>query len=148
MKRGRAKPSGEPPAKMRTSREVYNLIKWDGRFDGAQYVIGYDDHASPEPREIAYRDFDPEGDIPWHRVVYFRAPSGLVWDRRTRLDAIAAPAPGAPASPAGEAAAPLEAKAGPAAEGPSLLAQSARLPYRFDPAAGAWAQASLDDPLG
>ncbi|HEU4405787.1 MAG TPA: poly(A) polymerase [Polyangiaceae bacterium] len=148
MKRGPAKPTGEPPAKMRTSREVYNLIKWDGRFDGAQYVIGYDDHASPEPREIAYRDFDPEGDIPWHRVVYVRGPAGIAWDRRTRLDAIAAPAPGAPASPAGGAVAPLEAKAGPAAEGPSLLAQSARLPYRFDPAAGAWARAALDEPLG
>src|SRR5215213_1109390 len=129
MKRGRAKPSGEPPAKMRTSREVYNLIKWDGRFDGARYVIGYHDHASPEPREIAYRDFDPEGDIPWHRVVYFRAPSGIVWDRRSRLDAVAPP--DATKAPDAEAATPLEAKPGPATDAPSLLAETARLPYRF-----------------
>ncbi len=140
MKRVGTKPPGEPPAKMRTSRAIYNLIKWDTRFDGAGYAIGYDDHVRPEPREIAYLAFDPDGDIPWHRVVYFRAPGGIVWDRRTRLDAVAPPPPGA--APAAPAAPPA-----PGAEpgGPPLV-ERARVPYRFDVTAGAWAPAALDDP--
>jgi poly(A) polymerase len=125
---------------MRTSREIYNLIKWDDRFDGAAYVIGYDDHVSPEPREIAYRDFDPEGDIPWHRVVYFRGPGGLAWDRRTRLDAVAPPAASARAAP------PVEAKAPPGGVAPAApVVERARQPYRFDPSAGAWGRAPFDD---
>src|SRR4051812_49589443 len=70
---------------MRTSREVYDRIRWDPRFDPTRFVIGYEARL-PAPREVAYTAFVPDGDIPWHRVLYFREGDAIVWDRRAKLD--------------------------------------------------------------
>ncbi|WP_194922250.1 2'-5' RNA ligase family protein, partial [Catenulispora rubra] len=32
--------------------------------------------------------FDPQGDIPWHRVLFFEADGQLVWDRASGVDAL------------------------------------------------------------
>ena len=75
------------PAPMRTSREVYDRIRWDARFDPTRFVIGYEARL-PAPKEVAFTAFVPDGDIPWHRVLYFREGDAVVWDRRTRHDAL------------------------------------------------------------
>lgn len=75
------------PAKQRTSREVYDRIRWDPQLDPGAYTIGYDAHAQGI-KEVPYLSFVPDGDIPWHRVWYFRAGDRIVWDRRTRYDEV------------------------------------------------------------
>lgn len=72
---------------MRTSREIYHWIRWDSRFDPARFAFGYDDHGG-EPKEVALTAFVPDGDIPWHRVLYLRQGTTIVWDRRTGLDRV------------------------------------------------------------
>jgi poly(A) polymerase len=73
---------------MRTSREIYHWIRWDPRFDPAEFAVGYDDHGGA-PKEIALVAFVPDGEIPWHRVLYLRRGRSVVWDRRTGLDRVA-----------------------------------------------------------
>ena len=75
------------PTPMRTSREVYDRVRWDSRLDPTRFVIGYEARMSA-PKEVAFTAFVPGGDIPWHRVVYFREGDAIVWDRRSRLDAV------------------------------------------------------------
>jgi uncharacterized protein (UPF0248 family) len=87
---------------MHTSREVYDRIRWDPRIDPTRFVIGYESRL-PEPREVAFTAFVPDGDIPWHRVLYFREGSRVVWDRRTRLDTVHPDAPGLTFDPASNA---------------------------------------------
>lgn len=74
---------------MRTSREIYHWIRWDSRFDPAQFAFGYDDHGG-EPKEVPLAAFVADGDIPWHRVLYLRRGTTIVCDRRTGLDRLAA----------------------------------------------------------
>ncbi|MFO0556667.1 MAG: poly(A) polymerase [Polyangiales bacterium] len=76
---------------MRTSREIYHWIRWDSRFDPTHFAFGYDDHGG-EPKEVALAAFVPDGDIPWHRVLYLRRGTAIVWDRRTGLDRLVASA--------------------------------------------------------
>ncbi|GHG97040.1 DUF504 domain-containing protein [Comamonas sp. JC664] len=77
-----------------TSREVYHRIRWDERFDPREFVIGYDTH-DEVMAEMPFNDFVPDGEIPWHRVWYFKRRQQVVWDRRERLDLLA-PSPPAP----------------------------------------------------
>ncbi|WP_437962050.1 RNA repair domain-containing protein [Sorangium sp. So ce119] len=89
---------GEAPQKLRTSRQVYDQIRWDPRLDPAAFVIGYETRESGA-EEIGLPRFDPEGDIPWHRIRYIRQGTTTVWDRRSRVDLLegkrSAPAPSA-----------------------------------------------------
>jgi poly(A) polymerase len=72
---------------LRTSEEVYHRVRWDPTFDPARFTIGYEARR-PEPKEIRLCDFSPGGDIPWHRVLYFKADGDIVWDRRTQIDLV------------------------------------------------------------
>lgn len=89
---------GEARQKLRTSRQVYDQIRWDPRLDPAAFVIGYETRESGT-EEISLPSFDPEGDIPWHRIQYIRRGTTAVWDRRRRVDLLegkrSAPAPSA-----------------------------------------------------
>jgi uncharacterized protein (UPF0248 family) len=76
---------------LRTSAEIYYQLTWDGRFEARQYLLGIQTRRGV--REVAVVDFDPHGDIPWHRILYVRGPQGLVWDRARRLDILTPPAP-------------------------------------------------------
>lgn len=38
--------------------------------------------------EIPLLEFIPGGDVPWHRVYYFKKGREVMWDRNTRLDRI------------------------------------------------------------
>ncbi len=79
--------------KLPTSREVYDRIRWDTRFDRAEFVVGYDHHGA-EPNEVAFEAFSP-GEIPWHRILYFKQAGRIVWDRRARLDLLSSISGGA-----------------------------------------------------
>ena len=48
-------------------------------------MIGYGERFAGSA-EVRLLDFEPGGDIPWHRVLYVRGPRGVVWDRRARID--------------------------------------------------------------
>ncbi|WP_434382114.1 DUF504 domain-containing protein [Melittangium boletus] len=71
--------------RFQTSREVYHRIRWDPRIDAHDFVIGYDTHGE-QLEEVGFTSFVPEGDIPWHRVWYFRRGHERIWDRRERVD--------------------------------------------------------------
>lgn len=77
---------------MQTSKQVYDRIRWDPGLDPARCRIGIDVHAE-HLQEVAFAAFEPGGDIPWHRIVYFAYDGEAVWDRRTRLDRLAQPPP-------------------------------------------------------
>ncbi|MFJ9802294.1 poly(A) polymerase [Streptomyces wuyuanensis] len=78
---------------MRTSEEIYHRVRWDPRFDPARFVMGIRRRAA-EPKRIRLEDFDPSGEIPWHRVLFFEADGEVVWDRTAGVDRIDATAAG------------------------------------------------------
>jgi uncharacterized protein (UPF0248 family) len=75
----------EKKPRLRTSKEVYDLLRWDPRRSPGDYRIGYGERFAGTA-EVPLLEFDPGGEIPWHRVLYVRGPGGVVWDRRTRID--------------------------------------------------------------
>lgn len=64
---------------MATSREVYNRIRWDPRFDPRRFVVGYRDNTSERPLEMPFEAWD--GTVPWHRVSHFALDGRIVWSR-------------------------------------------------------------------
>lgn len=74
-----------PREKLRPSDEVYHQIRWDPRLDPAAFVIG---HETRDGRieELPFPLFVPGGEIPWHRIRFYRQGAVLVWDRRERID--------------------------------------------------------------
>ncbi|WP_342380657.1 RNA repair domain-containing protein [Myxococcus stipitatus] len=75
-----------------TSREVYHRIRWDPRLDAREFVIGYDAHGETM-EEMPFEAFVPDGELPWHRVWYFKRGREVVWDRKERIDRLSHPAP-------------------------------------------------------
>jgi poly(A) polymerase len=72
---------------MRTSQEIYHRVRWDARFDASRFVVGVEQRGR-EPKRVPLPSFDPQGDIPWHRVLFFEADGQLVWDRASGVDAL------------------------------------------------------------
>ncbi|WP_223645274.1 poly(A) polymerase [Corallococcus sp. EGB] len=109
-----------------TSREVYHRIRWDSRLDAREFVIGYDAHRGAM-QEMPLEAFVPDGEIPWHRVWYFKRGTLVVWDRKERIDLLGN------AGPAEEPAQPP----------PVAVPGFTPLPaWKYDGRSGAWAQAS------
>ncbi|WP_224372507.1 poly(A) polymerase [Hyalangium versicolor] len=127
-----------------TSRELYHRIRWDPRLDAREFVIGYDAH-SEEMEEMPFEAFVPDGEIPWHRVWYFRRGTEVVWDRRKRLDVLDSLVPKAPATEESEAPVPAQphpqqqARTHHAGKHPFTPIPS----YRFDAKTASWVEASL-----
>ncbi|MER6994688.1 RNA repair domain-containing protein [Streptomyces sp. NPDC000410] len=113
---------------MRTSEEIYHRVRWDPRFDPARFVMGINQRGAA-PKRMPLDAFDPGGEIPWHRVLFFEADGELVWDRSSGVDRI-------DATDAGRIRNPRRLRA------PFF---AARTPYVFDPARG-WVPA--DEPRG
>lgn len=64
---------------------IYHQLRWDPRFDaGACEIVLADRPAGT--KVIAFRDFLPNGPIPWHRIVGFRYRGDVLWDRTARVD--------------------------------------------------------------
>lgn len=119
-----------------TSREVYHRIRWDPRLDAREFVIGYDAH-SEQLEEMPFQAFVPDGEIPWHRVWYFRRGTEVVWDRRKRIDTLATLVPSAPEEPTPPPP--------PASQAQHSLEKHPFTPlpsYRYDSKALAWVVAS------
>ncbi|WNG45091.1 endonuclease [Archangium minus] len=117
--------------RFQTSREVYHRIRWDPRLDAHEFVIGYDARGE-QLEEVPFAAFVPDGEIPWHRVWYFRRGHQVVWDRRERIDrmsTLVSEPPEAPAPPPPPPAPPTEAP------------RFTPLPlYRFDTRANTWVE--------
>ena len=140
-----------------TSREVYHRIRWDPRLDAREFVIGYDAHLDAL-EEMPFEAFVPDGEIPWHRVWYFKRGKQVVWDRRERLDLmdsltpppakpapVAAPAPMTPTALEEEVSEPEDVASAPLAPPSTERAASTGftpLPaWRFDASTGGWVEA-------
>jgi poly(A) polymerase len=82
-----------------TCQEAYNRVRWDAALDATAYTIGYATRAGAI-KEKPLLSWDPEGDIPWHRVRYMRCGDTIMWDREARIDLIVRPQPGAQQAPA------------------------------------------------
>lgn len=136
--RGRAEPLDDS-GRLATSRQTYHRIRWDPRLDARQFTIGYEDRSHGE-QELAFLEFVPDGDIPWHRVWWFRRGDEVVWDRRRRIDRLGRVGDGSVAdargaAPSGEALPLPDAAAGQRLE---------LVPQRFDADRGRW-QAAWED---
>lgn len=114
IRREPRKDEGEPHRKLRTSREVYDQIRWDPRLDPAAFIIGYETR-DVGVQEIDLLSFDPRGEIPWHRIQHIRRGGVTVWDRRERLDLLDGPRraspPSGPSGPSGLDARPVHRSA-------------------------------------
>jgi len=76
-------------AKMRTSEDVFNRLRWDEGME-AGVIVGYEDRLEG-PVEVPFKAFIPiseGGCVPFHRVFYFRREEDVLWDRRRRFDAV------------------------------------------------------------
>jgi poly(A) polymerase len=130
--------------RFQTSREVYHRIRWDPRLDAREFFIGYDAHTE-DMEEMPLEAFVPDGEIPWHRVWYFRRGPDVVWDRRKRIDTLATLIPTAPEE---QEQAPPPAPPAPAAP-PSSHSHHHHHPpdftplptYRYDSRDQAWVEA-------
>lgn len=77
--------------KLRSSRDIFHQIRWDGTIAAQNVVIGYMDRFLGM-QEISFAEFrsndkDSDYDIPFHRVWYFRLLDGVIlWDRKDRID--------------------------------------------------------------
>lgn len=73
-----------------TGKQVYDRIRWDSALEPIWFTIGVLERESESGiAEISYEAFEPDGDIPWHRIRYFRVGAYLVWDRAARVDRLA-----------------------------------------------------------
>ncbi len=134
----------ERGAGLRTSREVYDRIRWDPNLDERVFLIGYEERFSGL-QERSFAEFSGEGEIPWHRVWHFRVGDLMVWNRAERIDRLFG---------SGEVAAEPErireaiARARAAAEPNAGLAQGLRVldVVRFDVQRGEWVVDDGDAP--
>ncbi|WP_375744145.1 RNA repair domain-containing protein [Corallococcus interemptor] len=111
-----------------TSREVYHRIRWDSRHDAREFVVGYDSHRGAL-EEMPFEAFIPDGEIPWHRVWYFKRGPQVVWDRKARIDLLSNTRPSEE----------------PAPPPPVAVPGFTPLPaWRYDAGLGSWTQASLE----
>jgi poly(A) polymerase len=70
------------------SQQVYHQLRWDSRFsqEACGIVLVDRDGETAGTRTIAFRDFIPNGPIPWHRLVRFLYADQVLWDRQLRVD--------------------------------------------------------------
>lgn len=95
--------------KLRTSREIYNRIKWDPKFDEHAFVVGVEERFEGLV-ELPLSELEgPE--VHWHRVWYFKRGEEVVWDRQARLDRLNADMQSDTASPAAPTSQPPEEEA-------------------------------------
>lgn len=75
---------------MRTSVDVYNRIRWDEKHDPEHYMIGYRNFQRiVEIPLVNWSNVDSDGDIPWHRVEYFKNKDNMImWHKTKRIDGI------------------------------------------------------------
>lgn len=65
--------------------EIYNRLRWDPRFELAHFTIQYQER-SGALKDKPLTAWNPEGDVPWHRVRQLRYADLIVWDREARIE--------------------------------------------------------------
>ncbi len=95
--------------KLRTSREIYNRIKWDPKFDEHAFVVGVEERFEGLV-ELPLSELEGS-EVHWHRVWYFKRGEEVVWDRQARLDRLNADLESDTASPAAPTSKPPEEEA-------------------------------------
>jgi uncharacterized protein (UPF0248 family) len=80
------KAKNKPKKKFRPTADVLSRIRHDAAYSPEEFLIGYEDRFVGI-KEINLKEFDV-GDIPVHRIRYFKRNEDIVWDRRTKLDKV------------------------------------------------------------
>jgi uncharacterized protein (UPF0248 family) len=83
----------EPRGKLTPASEIVNRIKWDAKFDIADYIVVYEDRHDGMMEisvELWTRESTEEHFIPMHRVrsIKRRSTGQTVWHREERIDLI------------------------------------------------------------
>ncbi len=148
MASGKKHPKGRP-AQLRTSREVYDRLRWDPSFGLGACTVGYEERFAGM-REAPLQKFAAEGDIPWHRVWYIRIGDLWIWDRKQRIDLLfgSGITPTPQHADIQRAIAEQLAPVASVPTQPSRRSVSTSLPatpqpcYRYDPGASTWVPAT------
>jgi uncharacterized protein (UPF0248 family) len=70
-----------------SGQQAFNRVFWDPRLNRDAFVIGHADRkAAGGVCEVPLVHWDPEGYIPWHRILYIRCGSEVVWSRQGAVD--------------------------------------------------------------
>lgn len=77
--------NSKPSAKLRPARDVLNRLRYDSKYDSADFVIGYIDRKAGilEKSVAAWEDFEPESHIAYFKHV---SEDRIVWDRAKKID--------------------------------------------------------------
>jgi len=70
--------------KFRPAEDVLSRIQHDKSLTASDFMIGYEDRFLGI-KEMTLPEFD-KGDVPFHRIRYFKQNEEIMWDRRTKLD--------------------------------------------------------------
>ena len=73
-------------AKLWTSEDVDNHIKWDPALDTAEFTMCHQDRFGGL-REVPFDMFD-HNSLAFHRVWVFKHQGTVVWDRENRIDQV------------------------------------------------------------
>jgi len=75
---------------LRTSEDIIHRLKWDSSvYDINDIIIGYEDRmvGDLEMPAIKFTPINHGGDLPYHRITYFRHHNHeIIWDRSRRID--------------------------------------------------------------
>lgn len=74
-----------------TSESIYNRLKTDSSFISSKAIITYFDSTKNEYIDIPLIQWIPikkGGEIPWHRVYYFKYDGKIIWDRKNKICSI------------------------------------------------------------
>lgn len=73
-----------------TGQEAFNRLFWDARLNRDVFVVGYTDRVvEGGVREVPLVRWDPKGNVPWHRLLYVRCGTEVVWHRDEAVDRLA-----------------------------------------------------------
>ncbi|GAQ80681.1 hypothetical protein KFL_000590340 [Klebsormidium nitens] len=74
--------------RLKTSKQVYDLVRTNPSYDGKRCHIVYHDRVADRYMRTALADWTPasaQGDVPWHRVWFFTYNGTVFWDRERRF---------------------------------------------------------------
>ncbi len=72
---------------LRPAQDIYHRLRWGGDVALADVEIEIRDRRDVDQR-IPFADFDPEGPIPFSRILAFRLGGRVIWDRARRIDRV------------------------------------------------------------
>ncbi|KAJ6245258.1 leukocyte receptor cluster member 9 [Anaeramoeba flamelloides] len=70
---------------MKTSKDVYNRIIYDNKYDTENFLIGMKEGS--DIIDCPFDEYDPE-EVPMHSILYFKQNEQIVWSRNPQVDLI------------------------------------------------------------